>query len=808
MAILTQDMRYAVRLLKKNIGFTIATISVLALGIGAVAAIFSIVNAVLLRPLPYKDPDNLVVIWETQPKTGNIPTSAANFWDWQTQSQAFEAMAAYSAQNFNLTNLGDPERIDGAVVSANFFQIFAVNPLIGYTFTPETLKADGDRYVVISEGLWKRRFGSNPNVVGQTLTLNDTSFKICAVMSSALKFPDKAELWISPKREVPEPPIAIEGDILKMRQVYYLSSIGRIKNGTSISQAQSNMDSIARTLAEQYPDTNQEHGIRLVPLSQEIVGEIRPTLLTFLGVVAFVLLIACSNVANLLLGRAVDRQKEFGIRIALGASRLRIVQQLLTESVVLALIAGLFGLLLADSMIKLVITITPVNIPRVNEISLDAAVVGVTLLISLLTGVLFGLAPVMQTLKNNTTESLKEGGRGGSDGPSRQRLRKTLVVTEVALSLVLLVGAGLMIRSFYRLQSIDLGFTANNVITLQISLPRTKYVEKHQMVGFYDQALKEIESIPGVKTVGITNRLPLTGKGLSGEFFIKGYTSTAGEKIMADRRMVNTNYFSTIGVALKSGRLFTSSDLNGSGVVVINEAAAKRFWANESPVGKQISFDPSSTEWLEIVGVVGNMRGADIYTEPAPEIYTPYFQTPWHNMTFVVKVAPASPDIVPFLRTAISTVDKNQPIYNIRPLETIVEESASKPRFGLIMITLFAAAALILAAIGLYGVMSASVLQRKHEIGIRLALGAQPGDILKMILSQGMGLVLVGIGIGLVLAFILSKTISSLLYEITSLDPITYLLVSSFLLLMTLLASSLPAYRAMKISPMSAHRYE
>jgi putative ABC transport system permease protein len=806
MQFLAQDIRYALRMFRRNWGFTLTTLIVMALSICATVAIFSAVNAIVLRPLPYQNPERLVAVWGNQPKMAKAPTSPADFVDWRTQATTLEGLTAYSGQSFNLTGAGEPERIEGAVVSPNFFQVLEMQPVIGRAFNEGDQQGVGNRLAVISEGLWQRRFGRDHGIIGSKLLLNDETFEVVGVMPRDFQFPERVDLWVGPKQQVPEPPVAIGGNILEMRNVRYLGTVARLKPGVKIEQAQAEMSAIAGRLAQQYPDTNEQYEIRLVPLKDEIVGNVKPVLFMLLGATALVLLTACSNVGNLLLGRALTRRKEISTRLALGASRLRVARQVLTESVLLSLVAGGLGLLLARWAIKALIAIGPPNIPRAAQISIDGTVLLVTLLISVLTGISFGLAPALQSRTTNLAESLSEGARGSSSGPGQHRVRSALVVSQVALSFALLVCGGLMFKSFYHLQNINLGFDPQNVLTMQISLPRGKYADPQQVMGFYDQTLQRLQALPGVKSVGAISKLPLVGTGISGGIVIEGRPVNPSEQLRMDRRVVTEEYFRTMSIPLKSGRFFTKSDWSNPKIVLINETGAKQYWPGEDPVGRRLRFEEDEDKWVEIVGVVGDVRPSSIEAEPKPELYIPYFQSPSHNMTVVAKLNSAATNSAASFRSEVTAVDRSQPVYNIRTMEQIVDEALAQPRFSVVLLGIFAATGLLLAVVGLYGVMTTAVAQRTHEIGIRMAVGARPATIIKMILIQGAVPVLVGLGLGLFIAFALTRSLSSLLFKVPSGDLSTYLIASAFFLLIMFVASIIPAYKASKLSPLLAIR--
>jgi putative ABC transport system permease protein len=806
MRFLVQDLRYALRMYKRNWGFTLTALLVMALSICATVAIFSAVNTIVLRPLPYQNPERLAVVWGTQAKNARVPASPADFLDWGRQTTTLDGLTAYSGQSFNLTGAGDPERIEGAVVSPNFFQLLEMPPLVGRAFNETDQQGTGNRLAVISEGLWRRRFGGQNSIVGSRVLLNDESFQIVGVMPRDFQFPERVDLWVGPKEQVPAPPISLPGNVLELRAVRYLGIVGRLKPGIKLEQAQVDMGAIADRLAQQYPDSNEDHHLRLVPLQEEIVGKVKPVLLMLLGATALVLLTACSNVGNLLLGRAITRRKEISTRLALGASRLRIAQQVLTESVLLSLVAGAIGLLLAKFAIKALIAIGPATIPRAGQISIDGTVMWVTLLISILTGISFGLAPALQSRTTNLTDALNEGARGSSAGPGQHRLRSALVISQVALSFALLICGGLMFKSFYRLQNVNLGFDPDSVLTMQISLPRSKYADPKQVTEFYKETVQRVGALPGVKSVGATSKLPLTGTGISGGVVIEGRPENPSEQLMMDRRVITEDYFKTMGIPLKQGRFFTSSDWGNPNVVVINETGAKRYWNGENPIGRRLRFEEAEDSWVEIVGVVADVRQANIEAEPKPELYIPYFQRPSHNMTVVAKLNSATSPSAASFRSEVAAVDKSQPVYNIRTMDQVVDEALAQPRFSVVLLGIFAATGLLLAAVGLYGVMTTSVANRTHEIGIRIAVGARPSTIIRMILVQGAVPVLIGLGLGLFLAFALTRSLGSLLFMVPSADLSTYLIASALFVLLMFVASLIPAWRASKLSPTLAIR--
>ena len=808
---LWQDLRYGARMMWKNPGFTVVAVLALALGIGANSAIFSVVNTVLLRPLPYRNPDQLVMVWEDDTKGGypRDTPAAANYMDWRNQSSVFEGMAAIADQNFNLTGTGDPEKLVGRRVSANLFPLLGVEPQIGRAFLAEEDQPGRNRVVVISHGLWQRRFGADANVINQALTLNGESYTVVGVMPPHFQFPSREdELWV---------PIAFTPQEAANRNRHYLQVIARMKPGVTLEQAQVEMSTIASRLQQQYPEQNDDLGAAVTPLHEQVVGDIKPALLVLLGAVGFVLLIACANVANLLLARAAVRQKEISIRVALGASRLRLVRQFLTESVLLAVLGGAVGLLLSLWGVSLLKAFIPENISQVEAITIDARVLGFTLLISLLTGLVFGLAPLTQASNLNLNETLKEGGRDSAAGSRGNRIRSLLVVTEVAVSPILLIGAGLLINSFMRLRNVDPGFRADHLLTMQVELPQSKYPEHSRRTTFYNELLSRIEALPGVKSAAVTTNLPLYAQGNSITISIEGRPDPApgqGKRPGIATRVVSPHYFQTMSIPLLQGREFSDQDkVDSPAVAVINETMARRLWPDQDPTGKRItpgaltSTDPD--DWITVVGVVKDVRQFELVADPKPQMYLSYVQAGFFAPNDLVVRTDLEPlSLAASVRRAVWEVDKDQPVSKIRTMEEIVSESVARQRFSMLLLGVFAALALALAAVGIYGVMSYSVAQRTREFGIRMALGAQPGDVLKLAVGQGLKLVIAGIVIGLGASFLLTRVMASLLFRVSATDPLTFITISLVLVGVALLASFVPALRATKIDPMEALRYE
>jgi putative ABC transport system permease protein len=800
-----QDVRYGARILFKNPSFTFIAVLALALGIGANTAIFTVVNAVLLRPLPYNDPARLMTVWEDASKIGfphNTP-SPANFIDWRDQNQLFEGMAALHRQTFNLTGDGEPERIDGRRVSTNLFALLGVDPQLGRVFLAEEDQPGSNRVVILSNRLWHRRFAADKLIVGKTLSLNGEPYTVVGVMPQRFEFPTREdELWV---------PIAFDSEEAGRRGSHYLEVIGRTRPGVELEQAQAEMNSIGARLQQQYPNTNSNIGVTVIPLHEDLVGDIKPALLMLLGAVGFVLLVACANVANLLLARAAVRQKEIAVRMALGASRWRLVRQFLTESVLLGALGGIFGLGLSFVALIVLKSFIPENISQASTIAIDARVLGFTLLVSILTGLIFGLAPAAQ--RSDLNDVLKDGGREGVAGSRGNRMRGLLVIGEVAVSLLLLIGAGLLINSFMRLRNLDPGFQSDHVLTMGIVLPQSKYPDRSKRAIFYSEVLRRVESLPGVKSAGVVNWIPLVFQGDSIGISIEGQPDPVlSQRPNAATRVINPNYFSSMGMRLLKGRNVDDRDKSTSpAVAVISESMAKRFWPNQDPIGKRFTpGDPTrADQWIQVIGVVNDIRQFELTAEPKPQMYLTYEQIGFFAPRYLVVKTDVEPtSLASAVRNAVWEVDKDQPVSNIATMEEVLSDSIARQRFSMLLLAIFAGVALVLAAVGIYGVMSYSVAQRTHEIGIRMALGAQTGAVLKLAVGYGLKLVLVGVVIGLIAAFLLTRVMSTLLFGITPTDPMTFTLISAILILVALIASYIPARRATKVDPVIALRYQ
>jgi predicted permease len=804
---LRQDLRYGARMLMKNRGFTIVAVVALALGIGANSAIFSVVNTVLLRPLPYKDPARLVMVFEDDSRHGypRDTPAPANYIDWRDQNKVFEGMAAMTELSMNLTGEGEPERLDGQRVSASFFPMMGVEPQLGRWFSPEEDQPGANHSVILSHALWQRRFGANASVVGKTITLNGYSFEVVGVMPASFQFPTREDqFWI---------PIAFSQREAVRRGSHFLQVVARLKPGVTTQQAQVEMSAIAARLAQQYPADNTDLGAAVVPLHEQLVGKIKPALLILLGAVGFVLLVACANVANLLLARAAVRQREIATRVALGASRLRLIRQFLTESVLLSAIGGAVGLLLAVWGVRLLKAFIPANISQATEITVDVKVLFFTLLVSLLTGLIFGLAPATQATKFNLNETLKDGGRDAAAGSRGSRIRGALVVAEVALSLVLLIGAGLLINSFLRLRHVDPGFHVDHLLTMNVVLPQQKYPDQAHRAAFYTELIRRVEALPGVTSAAVSSQIPLTSQGDSVGVVFEGRPDPApGQENIVATRIVSPRYFQTMGIQLLRGRQFGEQDrADAPAAAIISDTMARRYFPNDDPVGKRLSpgKPESPDDWITIVGVVNDVRQFELDAEPKPQMYLTYEQAGFFAPRHLVVGTSIEPrSLAATVRGAVWEIDRDQPVSDISTMEDVLSESIARQRFSMILLAVFAAVGLILAAVGLYGVMSYSVAQRKHEIGIRMALGAQGSDVLKLVVVQGLKLVGIGVAVGLVAALILTRVMSSLLYGVSSTDPTTFVIISLVLVGAGVLASYIPARRATKVDPIIALRYE
>jgi len=802
-----QDLRYAFRRLLKSPGFSIVALLTLALGIGANSAIFSVINGVLLRPLPYPEPERLVGLFHSF--EGHRETmSGPNYFDLETLSQTMADAAAVSRSRVILTGRGEPVRLDGAEVSGSLFNVLGVKPLLGRALRPEDNQPGADRRVVVlGYGLWQQRFGGDPNVVGHKVTLDGVATEIVGVMPKGFTYPAGRVLWT---------PLEFNQNFTsKQRGAWYLTAIGRAKPGVPLDRVASEVSLIGKQLAAKYPDSNEGLDLEAAPLLEAMVGDVRRAMLILLGAVGFVLLIACVNVANLLLARAAVRENEMAVRTALGAGRGRLVRQLLTESVLLSLFGAGLGLLLAVWGVDMLIGLQPQGLPRLDNVRVDATVTLFTLVLAVGTGVLFGLVPALQTTRSSIAGGLKEAGRGALTSRSGSRVRSVLVVSEIALAVMLLAGAGLLIRSFTRLASVDPGFRLEPALTFELTLPDARYEKEPQQVAYFEQLMPKLRAIPGVQSAGAVVSLPLTGASIVLNFEIGGRPPVPPSQQPAMQvRVATPDYFQTVGIPLKRGRAFTEHDREGAPpVVLITESAAKQYFPNEEPIGKKITLGwgrgPGTPRaGGEVVGIIGDVKDAGLDEADPPQIYLPYRQWPLQSMAVVLKTSVPPERVAEAARRETYSVDPNIPVGNVRTLQQVVERSISQPRFYMTLLTIFAALALVLAAVGTFGVLSYAVAQRSREIGIRMALGAQERTVVGLIVRHAMMLAAGGVALGITAAWFLSKLLSTFLFATDPRDLATFAAVSLTLGFVALLASYLPARRATKIDPVVALRTE
>ena len=819
-----QDLRYGTRMLLKTPAITFIVVLALALGIGANTAIFSVLNAVVLRPLPYDKPDELLFLNERSAVLDEMSISYPNFTDWRNQNHVFEKIGVYNRNSYNLTGNGEAERILTAQCSADLFSALRASALVGRVFTNDEDKPGASPVVVLSYALWQRRFGGQNSILNQPITLNGKSYTVIGVMPPDYAYPSRVEMW------VPVGPLSDDPNSNWKERGNHpgLYAVARLKPGMTQAQAQADMNTIAANLNKQYPDSNAQDGIRIRTLTEIVVGQtVKDTLWILFGAVAFVLLIACANIANLLLARATARRKEMAIRAAMGAGRWRIARQLLTESLLLAIIGGGLGLGIARAAIKFILYMSPTAIPRSREIALDWRVLAFTLGVSVVTGILFGLVPALQAGEVDVHETLKEAGRGTS---ARHWLRSSLVIVEVATTMVLLVGAGLMIRSFYRLENVNPGFSYENLTSFTVALPQKKYATLEQRTTFFNQLVQNLRSMPGVQYVGAASGLPLGNNGWQTSFMVDGRPKPPpADTPLMEACTVTPDYFRAMNIPLRRGRYYNDRDdrsfiagkdlskLNegerivaGTNVLIIDEEFAKRYWPGEEAVGKRIKFgtDPSSPV-LEVVGVVGRVK-MEALDDDSNRVqgYFSFAQVPFTGMTIVVKGNGDPNQLIAAARNQVRSLDPDQPIYNIRTMDEIRGESVAPQRLNLMLLSIFAGIAFVLAIVGIYGVMSYAVTQRTHEIGIRMAIGAQPRDVFKMILGQGMMLTTIGMVAGLVGAFALTRLMATMLFNIKPTDPLTFAVVAGLLVAVALIACYIPGRRATKVDPVNSLRYE
>ena len=803
-----QDLTYAVRGLLRRPVFTSVVVLTLALGIGANAAIFSVVSAVLLRPLPYPNPDRLMMLWTYNPRQGfdkDVGTYP-NFDDWRRQNSSFERLAAYTGGSYTLTEAGDPAQIRGAIVTPGFFETLGVAAMRGRVFGEREGTAGGELAVILAHGFWQRRFGGDAGIVGRTVMLNGVSHEVVGVMPEGFAYPEQAELW------TPLAPSERFAEMMQSRGTFWLTIIGRLRAGVARGTAQSDMDGIAARLERQYP-ANKGLGVRLVPMHEEIVGDVTRPLLILLGAVCFVLLIACANVANLLLTRAASRQKELAIRGALGAGRARLVRQMLTESVLLGALGGVAGLLIAAWGVDLLHTLAPTNVPRLALVTIDPRVLAYTACASLLTGLLFGLVPAFQGA-TNPGDALKEGGRAGAEGGRGRRLRSALAVVEIATALVLLIGAGLLVRSFIAMSRVTLGFEARQILALSVELPRARYAQGPQVTAFYEQVAARLSALPGVEAAASGSSLLLSSLPNSAGLIVEGRppATGSGANIPVPFDTVSPTFFQTLRIPLVRGRLFNRTDVpSGLRVVVVNQAFVRRYFPAEDPIGRRVAFGSApdtNTTWLTIVGVVGDTRRGGLDRQPWAELYYPDSQVPRRGMYLVVRTTGDPMSLARAAQAEIWAVDRDQPVSSVHTLEAMIVSAQANRRFTTLLLGVFAAVALILAAIGVYGVIAYSTAQRTQEIGIRMALGATRQHVIRMVVSEGLKIGVYGMIVGVAAAFVLTRLMAGLLFEVGERDPFTFLSLPVLLIALAVVASWIPARRAVHIDPIVALRAE
>jgi putative ABC transport system permease protein len=804
-----KDLRYGIRSLLKRPGLTAVALITLALGIGVNTAIFSAVDSVLLRPLPFKEPERVVAIWEHSPHLGIARNefAPANFFDLRRQNQMFEDVGAFGQLSINLTGEGEPERLEGQLVTANVFALLGVPPALGRTFAPEEDQLGREHVAVLSDVLWQRRFNRDPGIINRSITLNGESFLVVGVMPASFFFPEReVELWV---------PWAMEPGQAEGRGDHYFRLVGRLKPGVTREQANAEAESIAARLSTEFPRTNEGLGFVVNSFHRDYVGDLRRPMLILFAAVGFVLLIACANVANLLLAQATTRRREIAIRMALGARRWAIARQLLIESLLLAIAGGLLGVFAAIWGVEALSTLLPESLSKLQAISVDSRVFLFTVGVTLLTAIAFGVVPALHATRANPGEALAETARDLAGGLSGRFLRRVLVVAEVALAVVLLAGAGLLIRSFNRLRHVDLGFKPDNLLTMRMVLPMPKYQKAEARRAFYDELLRRVNEIPGVESAGINTFLPLSTSGMKFSFSVEGRTMPSDSNLpFAVYRVVNPDYFRALEIPIQRGRVFDTRDVaESTPVLIVNRRLAEQFWPGEDPTGKRLKIGPpdSPNPWATVIGVVGDVRQTGLYGEQLAELYAPYAQErrSWlAPRDLVVRTRSDAGSFAGQVREAVWAVDKDQPVSNVRTMDQAFAAAISRERFQMLLLTLFATLALVLACVGLYGVISYAVAQRTREIGVRMALGARPRDVLNMVIRQGMVLTFAGLLLGVAGGLAVTRVMTDLLFGVTATDAVTFISVAGLLLLVSFLACYVPARRATKVDPLTALRYE
>jgi putative ABC transport system permease protein len=809
---LIQDLRYGVRMLIKSPAVTAVAIIALMLGIGANTAIFSVVHAVLLRSFPYAEGDRLAIVWENRKSGKGNPQNVinlGNFFDWKDQNTVFSDMAAFFDLNANLTGDGDPEEIPAQIATTNLFSLLGVNPIKGRTFAPDDGQTGQSRVVVISYDLWQRRFGGDPNIIGRKITLNNQPNEVIGVLPPEVGWYVQKGSMLSKPPQIWSPwQISNE---LRERHGRFARAVARLNPGVTIEQAQNEMNIIGARLEQQFPDFNAKWGVTVVPLRTQFTGEIRKPLLILLGAVGFVLLIACANVANLLLARAASRKKEIALRAGLGASRWRIARQLLTESVLLSLFGGGLGLLLAVWGTKVLLALSPPELMDLRTATVNVPVLLFTIGLTLVTGIAFGLVPAFEASRFDISAPLKESAKGVIGGTRAQRVRSLFVVTQVALALVLLVGAGLLMKSLNRLQSVEPGFDPNNLLTMRVNLPDRKYDTDPKLLNFFKQAIEGIRAIPGVESAGAINTMPFSGPHSGTRIQIEGQPKRpAGQDLSTGVCVTDANYFQTMRIPLKRGRLYTQQEASEMRhVVVVNEAFARENFPGQDPIGQRVTINmKDDNQPSEIIGIVGDNKHKGLDAEVEPMAFWPHAELVYRSMTIAIRTRGEGVNVAGAARNVIHQLDPEQPIGEVITMNGLMARSVARSRFNSMLLAIFSMVALVMAAVGIYGVMSYAVLQRTHEIGVRMALGAQRGDVLRLILKQGIILAVTGVLVGLAGSFGLTRVISTLLFDVTATDKTTFAAVAVGLFVVTFVASYIPAWRATRVDPLVALRYE
>lgn len=799
---LLQDLQYAIRMLVKNPGFTLIAVLALALGIGANTGIFSIVNSVLLRPLPYRDPDRIISVWQKLQAEDHANFSPSEFLDWAPQSQVFESLGVSTGNGYTLTGRGEPTVLLGQMASPGVFQTLGVPAALGRIFLAEEAQAGRDHVVVFSNGLWREKFGGDSKIIGKSVILNSEAYTVVGVMPAGFDYPAATyRLWV--------PAALSTGIFQKFKDAHLLRVIGRLKPGISEARLKTELDAVSHRIAERDPKWNRR--LMHAPLQQATTGEIRRPLLVIMIAVGFVLLIACANVANLLLARATTRQREMAVRAAMGAGRLRLMRQLLVESVVISIAGGLFGFLLATWGIDALIAFSPANLPGIQNTHIDEWVLGFTVLVSIGTGLLFGLAPALTSWNSDWNEVLKQGSRGAAGGPG-SRLRGALVAAEIALSIVLLTSSGLMLRSFLRLQSVNPGFRAENVLTASLALSETRYPEAAGMIAFDRALLAKLRSLPGVEAVATNTHLPFSGQGWGNAINVEGHPARPGEGRVAQVQCISTRYFTSMGIPLMRGREFDERDTEKAlPVAIVSESMAKAYWPDEDPIGKRLELDGP---WRTVVGITGDVKRMGLDANEQPQLYIPYVQLAPAFLKFLgrgifialrTSIDPSS--VAGAVRMQVHELDPEMALVNTT-MQQMIYKSVAQPRFRTWLIGIFSVLALLLACIGIYGVMSYTVTQRSREMGLRMALGAARANVMRLVLGNALTMTLSGIGVGLILSFGITRLLRTLLFGVSAHDPVTFIAVPLILAAVALLASYWPARRATRVDPMVSLRYE